>query len=311
MSENNVPATIDPEDNNSFNEQEAEIQALAKSRIGQTVEDPETGEQIVLTESGYQKIRSIEQSTMVQEVQRALWLFTIKTEKLFLYYDYKNFAEYAEERMGISGRKAYNYTRLAEKFAHSPVFGRIMELPITTALELARDEQFIEEVGQHATGNVDEAMKARLDDMKKKLKNQKDKAADLQNKISVDRDTYIQRERDYENKITSLEKTIDAMAGERGLDPERLKKIANKNDLMHSIQDSELKINAIMGKLQDAAEIDELRDAEVGIMVNRFLGVMENWIHSVHDAYADVLFNLSQRNQPLVSETENDSNVPD
>lgn len=310
MSENNVPAIIEPDEN----EQSME---LAKSRIGQEITDSETGDVIQLSESDFSEFVTAQQemhtgalNAALGKIQFSRGLHKIQTKKLYLFVA-ESFTDYATNHLKMSRTQAYNFTRLAERFAQSPAFDKIMALPVSTALELARDMDFVDQVNEDNSAVVDKILESKLGDLKEKLKNQKDKAADLQNKISVDRDTYNQRERDYENKITSLEKTIDAMAGERGLDPERLKKIANKNDLMHSIQDSELKINAIMGKLQDAAEIDELRDAEVGIMVNRFLGVMENWIHSVHDAYADVLFNLSQRNQPLVSETENDSNVPD
>jgi uncharacterized coiled-coil DUF342 family protein len=191
-----------------------------------------------------------------------------------------------------------------------------MELPWATALELARDTEFVDQVNSENSDVADQVLNSKAAELNEKLKAMRTKAKisndevkSLTKTINDNRENFDGLKNHYELEIQKLKDMVDTMATERGIDPERLRQIKSKQDLLTGITETGMFLGKHLTKIIDAAEIDDLRDAEIGNSINRLIDILQDWINSLHSAYADVLFPLTKKRGYSQSEDE-ESDVP-
>ncbi len=290
---------------------ESAYEKEARARIGQEVLDRETGELLILNEEDYRELVDLEIGIKMAAAQLARNLHRIKQRKLFLFYGFETFGEYVNLRLGMSDRNARRYISLADKFGNSPIYTKIMELDISTALTVASDEDFVDQVNQENSAMLDTILEHKVTEIKRKNKELKEQLKTLQAKAKHGSETLVEREKAYTTEIDRLKGMIDSMASERGIDPERLKSIRSKDDLIKSIVDAEFSLNKSLRRLTDfnlpEGELQPLVDAEVAVNVNRLLGMLADWQSAIQEHYSAELFSLRSAGN---AQSEDFSDVP-
>ena len=261
--------------------------------------DPETGEQIIFTESHLARLVAIEQRIATHYIQLSLDLKEIHDGRLYLLRGNDSFSGYCQTYLHMSARHAYNHLKIATTFGEA-FLKKVSksDMPMVKLLEISRSSELAEAVN---AGNADiengrvvfaDGTEEELDEFlsrsgiiskekltRKKLEEAKETA---KSKDVLIRD-YRGRIADSDRKIEELKAAIQDLVTQKDVDPERYVFITRKKEALELLDEAALHIHKIFGAIGGIPHA--LLDPELTGKLGNTLAGFESGLQRVREMY--------------------------
>lgn len=244
--------------------------------IGEIVTDPETGQELIASETTINELLTAETYIKTGLLTISLALKKIRDNKLYLLRGMNSLQDYATNFLSFNYRHAKKILQIADTYGDSPHFEKISQLPMNTLLKADDDlvQQLKEGEFRDSEGNVWSFEE--IGDMKNKEMNNELKRL-LQQNSSLKKDLIKVKENAEQNqKLVELYESQDG---------KMLEKVKSRNEAQQIILHSR---GALAKAIDDLSRI-ELTDADIVRDVVGMIGGAIVGLSTIHDEWMPIL----------------------